>query len=79
MLDMRNLYCTLVSMSCEQLTDLELAAINDAAQAGFDPRPVRGYEKIKHLFTESEGLKMHSDGLDALAGVVLQRLEGEVT
>ncbi len=63
-----------MALCCESLTDLELAAINNVANADFDPRPVMGYEKIKHLFTENGGLRMHEDIKDALASIVLQRL-----
>jgi len=66
--------CAVVKLACTNLTDLELAAINKAAQADFDPRPVMGYEKVKHLFTETDGLRMHNDIKEALAVVVLERL-----
>lgn len=63
-----------VAMACERLTDLELAAINNMAQVDWDPQRVSGYEKVKHLFTEANGTRMHGDVKDALASVVLERL-----
>lgn len=68
----------IVSLYCDDLTDLELAAINTAAQLGMDPRHVIGYEKAKSLFTERDGIQMHDATKDALARVVLQRLGGQV-
>lgn len=63
-----------VELACDKLTDLELAAINNIAQCGEDPRHVLGYEKVSHLFTEAGGTKMRASTQDALARVVLQRL-----
>ena len=66
-----------VALACQSLSDLELSAINNAAQVGFDPRPVLGYEKVKHLFTEQSGLRMHPEILECLAAVVLRRLTNQ--
>lgn len=61
-----------VKMTTDQLTNEELAAIYNVATAGFDPRPVLGYEKAKALFTD--GTKMHPDALAALDVIVNERL-----
>lgn len=53
-----------------ELTKVELAAINLAVAANFDPRGVLGYEKVKHLFTLSGGTEMHALIKQALAEVV---------
>lgn len=66
--------CAIVKLACEGLTDLELAAINNCGQVDWDPRDVLGYEKVKHLFTEGGGMRMHTDIKEALATVVLERL-----
>ena len=59
----------------DKLTDLELAAINNAVQTEIDPKKVMGYEKAKFLFTEDDGKKMHSEMLAALSRIVLERLQ----
>ena len=64
----------ILEMACDKLNNLELAAINNVAQLGLDPRNVMGYEKVDYLFTECGGQKMHDDTLEALARVVIQRL-----
>lgn len=61
-------------MATDKLTELELAAVNNAAQLGTDPRGVLGYERVKHLFSEQNGTAMHSETKDALARIVLDRL-----
>lgn len=63
-----------VALVCERLTDIELAAINNVAQVDWNPRMAVAYEKIKHLFTEGGGMRMHTDVKEALARVVLERL-----
>lgn len=63
-----------VSLACQALSDLELAAIHNAAQTNFDPRPVMGYDKVKYLFTEQGGLRMHDEVLACLSTIVLRRL-----
>ena len=63
-----------VRMTTNQLTDEELAAIYNAATAGFNPVGVLGYEKAKPLFTEHDGTRMHSETLAALSLIIGERL-----
>jgi hypothetical protein len=64
----------IVSVATEDLTDAELVALNDAAQAGRDPRLIGSYPKIGDLFTENGGSRMHRETRIALAAVTLSRL-----
>jgi len=64
----------LVSVATETLTDVELVALNDAVQAGRDPRSFDGYPEISDLFTENGGTRMHRETRVALAAVTLSRL-----
>ena len=64
----------IVSEATEDLTDAELVALNDAAQAGCDPLSISGYPKISDLFTEHGGTRMHRETRVALAAVTLSRL-----
>jgi len=64
----------IVSVATEDLTDAELVALNDAAQAGRDPHSIGGYPKISDLFTENGGTRMHRETRVALAAVTLSRL-----
>lgn len=68
------LLASAVAITCDSLTDDELAAIYNAATAGFNPKMVRGYAKAARLFTEQNGTKMHPAALDALGQVVTKRL-----
>lgn len=72
----RTMYAV-VSLSCADLSDLELAVLNNCAQLDIDPRNRRGSEKFLHLFdtTDSAGVpRMHSETKQALARIVLERL-----
>jgi hypothetical protein len=64
----------LVSEATEDLTDAELAALNEAVQTGRDPHLIGGYPKISDLFTENGGSHMHRETRVALAAVTLSRL-----
>src|SRR6516165_1053680 len=50
-----------VVMAAKKLTDEELNALCMVVMSGTDPRHVIGYEKVKYLFTEQDGTKMHHD------------------
>lgn len=75
-----------VSMVAGNLTNEELAAINNVTQIGADPRKVAGYEKVQHLFTEKSAIEdpfthekkmipvAHTAVREALANMVLKRL-----
>ncbi len=65
----------IVALICKDLSDLELAVLNNVAQTDFNPKGrLFDYERVKHLFTEDNGTRMHDDIKDALAAVVLRRL-----
>jgi hypothetical protein len=64
----------IVSEATEDLTDAELAALNEAVQTGRDPHSISGYPKISDLFTENGGTRMHRDTRVALAAVTLSKL-----
>lgn len=63
------------SLTCDELTDLELSALNLVAQLGGSPHGrIFDYEKVKSLFTDAEGTRMHDETKLALAAVVDSRL-----
>lgn len=64
-----------VRMATDQLTKDELVALYMVATASFDPREVEGYEKIKSLFTEYDGTRMHADTLVAFDRIVSERMK----
>lgn len=64
-----------IDMETRELTNLELAALNIVAQLNEDPRGrLFDYEKVKGLFTEDNGTRMHVETKMALAIVVNERL-----
>ena len=64
-----------VALITKDLSDLELAVLNNVAQADFDPKGrLFDYERVKHLFTEADGTRIHPDTKEALAMVVNRRL-----
>ena len=69
-----NLLIPIVWAATEDLTEAELIALNDAAQAGRDPHAIGGYPGISDLFTEDGGSHMHRETRIALAAVTLSRL-----
>jgi hypothetical protein len=64
----------IVSVATEDLTEAELAALNEAVQTGRDPHSISGYPKISDLFTAERGTRMHRETRVALAAVTLSRL-----
>ena len=64
----------IVGVATADLTEVELIALNEAAQAGRDPHAIGGYPKISDLFTEDGGSHMHRETRRALAAVALSRL-----
>jgi hypothetical protein len=65
----------IVDMATEELTNLELAVLNNVAQLNLDPRNrLFDYEKVKSLFTQDNGMQMHEETKSALATVVGRRL-----
>ncbi len=63
-----------VALTCRQLTDEQLAALNLAVQAGWDASNLPGYDHVAGLFTEADGTQMHGDTKAAFAEVALKRL-----
>ena len=64
-----------VALVCQELSDIELAVLNNVAQCDFDPHGrLFDYERVKHLFTEAGGTQMHEETKQALAMVVGRRL-----
>ena len=51
----------IVQMATEHLTEAELEALNDAAQASRDPHSIGSYPTISDLFTENGGGRMHRE------------------
>jgi hypothetical protein len=64
----------IVSAATEDLTAVELAALNEAVQTGRDPQSLGSYPKISDLFTAEGGTRMHRETRVALAAVTLSRL-----
>jgi hypothetical protein len=64
----------IVRTATEDLTEAELAALNEAVQTGRDPRLLDGYAQLRDLFTENGGSRMHRETRVALAAVTLSRL-----
>ena len=63
------------NLSIKNLTDDELIAINLAIKLNnLDIKNVIGYEKIKTLFTENNGTKVHSLVEEAIDREVIKRL-----
>ena len=72
---MRQIVAATVSITTNQLSDAELAVLNIVAQTDQDPRGRKfDYKLVKGLFTENNGMKMHSETKVALANVVNSRL-----
>ena len=67
-------YATTVLIT-NDLTNEELAVLNLVAVMDSDPHNrLFSYEKVSLLFTEANGLKMHSEIKRALSQIVTQRL-----
>ncbi len=65
----------LVTLTCDELSDIELAVLNNTAQLDQDPHDrLFDYDKVKGLFTEHNGIRMHKETKIALANVVNIRL-----
>jgi hypothetical protein len=69
-----NLLIPIVGLATADLTDAELFALNEAAQAGRDPHAISGYSQMSDPFTEDNGRRMHRETRRALAAVTLARL-----
>ncbi len=72
----RTMYAV-VAVATADLSDLELAVLNNVAQLDGDPRVTLGSEKYLHLFDTKDANgkpRMASETKNALAAVVLNRL-----
>lgn len=64
-----------VAFACKDLDDLSLNAHYTMALSGFgDTKRLRGYETIKHLYTENDGTEMHAAIKEAFILVCRKRL-----
>lgn len=73
--EMRGIMRASVALVCKQLTDEELAVLNNVAQLDGDPHGrLFDYAKVAMLFDQAGGTRMHDETKRALAAVVLQRL-----
>lgn len=64
-----------VHQVCKDLSDLELAVLNNVAQLDQSPYNRNfAYEKVKTLFTEQDGSRMHEETKAALSRIVIHRL-----
>jgi hypothetical protein len=67
-----------VALLTQSLTRDELTALDLCARLDSDPRGREfDYAKVKRLFTEDGGTRMHDDMKRALAAVVAERLNEE--
>ncbi len=72
--EMRRVMANLVAVAMKELDDGELTDLNLTVLFGYDPRTKPWYEKVKHLFDQENGTKMHEETKNALASVVLRRM-----
>lgn len=64
-----------VALACRELSNEELAVLNNVAQMDLDPHGrLFDYTKVAALFTENGGTRMHAETKHALAAIVLRRL-----
>jgi hypothetical protein len=77
--DYAQIMATTVGVTCSKLTDIELNSIYMCALLGMNPDQVGGYDRIKSLFTEDNGTRMHQTTLDALGVVWESRCGKEKT
>lgn len=75
MKDTGTLTAAAMGVATNHLTLDELVRLNLVAQADWDPQGLGFYDKVKHLFTKDDETKMHHDAKEALARVVLYRLD----
>ncbi len=72
---MKQIMVTVVGVATDELTDFELAVLNNVVQLNVDPHGRDfDYDKIKALFTEKGGTRMHNETKLALSAVVNRRL-----
>ncbi len=73
--EMRQIMATTVAATTGELSDIELTVLSIVAQTDQSPHGRKfDYDAVKHLFTENDGTKMHSETKIALAAVVQSRL-----
>ncbi len=66
-----------IALSVQSFSSQELAALyNTVTFPGASPKDkLFDYEKVEHLFTEDNGMRMHAETIEALGVVVNMRLE----
>lgn len=63
-----------IQMATKDMTVKELCAINIPMQLGIDPRKTTGYEKVKHLFTDTrDGIPVAHEEVRAAFDIVVAR------
>ena len=71
---MRATMSAVVSLTCQNLTNDELAALYLVATMNGDPHNrIFDYKKVKPLFTEANGTRMHDETKRALSAVLTRR------
>jgi hypothetical protein len=63
-----------VAVSCADLAPDEWAALSLAVQLDMDARGRAGYEKVRHLFTEAGGTRMHDETKRAFLNLAYRQL-----
>lgn len=65
----------MIQLTTDKLSDLELASLNIIVQTDQNPHNrLFDYETVKDLFTEDNDIRVHEEIKDALAFIVIQRL-----
>ncbi len=72
---MKTMMVNIVSSTCDELTNAELAVLNIVAMLDQSPHNrLFDYKKVKSLFTENDGTRMHEETKSALVAIVNSRL-----
>ena len=66
---------SVISVSCTDLTDREMMALCLSLQLGTDPRQIKGYEKVRELYTEENGTRMHEATKKGFLSLCAARLQ----
>ena len=65
---------TATKMTLNKLSDQELCALSLCISAGWDVTTRPEYQKVKSLFTEMNGAKMHDETKRSFDAIVAERL-----
>jgi hypothetical protein len=69
-----NAILQIVAVATADLSDSELVDMNQIVQIHGDPRRTTGYLKLRDLFTQGGGTRLHPATQQALAALTLDRL-----